>query len=420
MKPMRTLAAAALFLLSQSPPTPSQTVAIRGGRILTMAGPEIEDGLILIENGRITEIGPAREVPWDATVIDAKGRVVMPAFVIAHSQGGVDTANESQENVPFVSVRDSLDASSTYFENCLRDGIGTVMVIPGHRTLIGGTGLVVKPFGRTVAAMTVVDDAGMKISIAAERGSRMSQIQKLRRAFDEILEYLRREKAKAESAPEKEDEPGFLSDLDLDAFEIEPRKGPMSRLLSGKLRAYIWCPDASDVIRANALIEAYRLDATLVVGHGAWKAADALARAGRPVILDQELEAFETDRRTGKEVLRVLPAILHGKGVRFALTTGSGSYGSRYPWYQAAVAVRHGVPRDVALRAVTQVPAEILGLGDRIGTLEKGKDGTLIVLSDDPLSGRAFVERMVIEGVPVYDRSKDAKLRSLLTGEALP
>jgi len=115
--------------------------------------------------------------------------------------------------------------------------------------------------------------------------------------------------------------------------------------------------------------------------------------------------------------MRVLPQIFMQAHVRLAFQTEPSAYGSRYLWFQAATAVKYGMPRAEALRAITLNPAQIIGLGDRVGSIEKGKDANLLLLTGDPLDVRTWVDTVLIEGEVVYERSKDERLQKLLTGK---
>ena len=151
---------AALFAASLTfAATAQDLVAIKAGRLIPMAGAEIENAVVLVENGRITAIGKDLEVPWNAKVVDATGMVVMPTWVLAHQSAGMYGGPENMPNVPYLTVEDAIDPSSEFFEEALRNGIGTIHVLPGHRTLLGGQGMVVRPYGKTVADMTVVSGA---------------------------------------------------------------------------------------------------------------------------------------------------------------------------------------------------------------------------------------------------------------------
>ncbi len=148
------LTACVLSALAQAAPV-RRKLAVKAGRIITIAGKDVKNGVILIEDGIIKAVGTDVEIPWDAFVIEAKDRVVMPGFVMAHTSGGLDRANENMPEVPFISTFDSIDPISTFFEDSLRDGVVAMMVLPGNNTLLGGTGTIVKPYGRTVEAMLI-------------------------------------------------------------------------------------------------------------------------------------------------------------------------------------------------------------------------------------------------------------------------
>src|SRR5262249_41248022 len=181
-----------LALPLAAPLAAQDLLAVKGGKVVTMAGPVLDDATVLIENGRIKKIGKTAEVevPWAAKVVAAAGKTVLPTWVLAHSSGGVRGMNEQMQNVPFVSIADAVDPAAVFFEDCLRNGIGTVHVIPGNQTLLGGTGMVVRPFGRTVEDMAVSTNSGLKLSLAPAVGSgRLQQIRKLRRAPEEAKQY---------------------------------------------------------------------------------------------------------------------------------------------------------------------------------------------------------------------------------------
>jgi imidazolonepropionase-like amidohydrolase len=194
---------------------------------------------------------------------------------------------------------------------------------------------------------------------------------------------------------------------------VEKRRVAMSRMLEGELQAWVNCATAGDVVQALRLAKEFGLKMKLVLGPGTWRAADLVKKSGLPVILKASVILRETDPDSGKEVERNLAKILHDKGVKFAITTDTTTFGRRYLWYQAACLVRYGLPRQDALAAITTTPAKIIGLGDRKGSLAKDKDGDLLVFTSDPLSGRAWVDQAVIGGRIVYERKNDPRLAEI-------
>jgi imidazolonepropionase-like amidohydrolase len=384
------IAGVALATLAGAPE--DGVIAIKGARVIPITGPELESGTILIRAGKIEAIGKDLEIPWDAKVIDGAKKVVLPGFVEAHTSRGTDRPNERLASVPFVSTFDSINPVDPYFEDCLRQGITTLCVMPGNDTMIGGQGCVVRPTGVTVESMMVVKNVGMKVSLKPRAGlSRMAHIAALRKELNEGAELLKDKKADA-----------------------DPRRDAVSRLLKGLTPAFVYCPTASDVHRAIELSEASGMKIKLVLGRDGWKASAEIAKKGLEAILDPELEYWETDEDLHDDVRRCGADAPAKAGVKFALQTDAAASGSNYLWYQAATAVRNGLSRAEALRAVTLAPAEILGLGSRLGSLEKGKDATLVILTGDPLDAQSWVETVLIEGRVVYERSKDEKLRRIL------
>jgi len=388
-------------------------LAIKAGRIITIAGADIKNGVILTEDGMIKAVGTDVEIPWDAFVIEAKDQVVMPGFVLAHTSSGLDRANENVPEVPFLSTFDSIDPISTFFEDSLRDGVVAMLVLPGNDTLLGGTGTVVKPHGRTVEAMLIERDTGLKISLRPTRNtSRMGHMQRFRRYMSDLKEYL--EEYEQRKADAKEEKKPFDE-------EIDPRKQPMIDLLNQRLTAFVYCDRAADVPKAIDIQKTDKLNTVLVLSPDCYKAVGLVAKSKLPVILDPELIVWETNEETNEEEMKVIPMIFHQAGVKFALQTDTSQYGRRYLWYQAATAVKHGMKRTEALKSITLYPAQFIGVDDRLGSIEAGKEATVIFLTGDPFDAQTWVDQVMIAGQIVYEREKDERLKKLLEEpEAIP
>jgi hypothetical protein len=197
---------------------------------------------------------------------------------------------------------------------------------------------------------------------------------------------------------------------------LDERYAPLLELVEGRYTAFLHCGDPLDVAHALEIARANGILAktVLVIEEDCWKAADIIAEAGVPVVLEGALVDVQRDPITGDEIETFTPRVLKEKGVRFALSSEDPN--TRAPAYQAALAVARGLERAEALDAVTRVPAEILGLGNEVGSLEKGKLGNVVLFSGDPLSITSWVEHVVLEGKHVYDRSKDVRNKHLLEG----
>lgn len=417
-------------------------IAIKVGRVMTLAGPDVVNGVIVIDDGKIREIGTQAKADWDAPVLDRPELVAFPGFVEAHTFRGMDRPNENVPVAPFLDVRDSIDPISFFFEDCLRSGILTLNIQQGNNCVVGGQGMVVKPFGLTIEQMMVKNNSGLKLAAGARPGrSRATQAQELRRAFLDLRQYLekliqdkkdgkdyaRREALfQGKDLEKEENKKGRAMEgsatWKIEGLEIIPRgeiddqKEPLLRLVEGRIPAFVYCDSgtsvhlALEVARANGFLA----NTVLVLEGDSWKAADLIAEAGVPVILSANLKYVERDPLTGKELETFVPKVFHDKKIRYALQSQNPSAQSL--WFQAAQCVAYGIDRTQALESVTKTPAEILRLGKRVGTLEAGKDGNVVLLSGDPLSVTSVVQFVVLDGKVVYDRSKDVRMKHLMTG----
>lgn len=487
------LAAIAVVALATTSSLQAQKpLALKGAKIITMAGDTIENGTIVFRDGKIAEVGADVKVPVEARVIDASDKVIMPGFVEAHTSSGMSQANETNPIVPYVSVIDSIDPMSAYFRSARRNGVTTVRVVPGNSTLIGGQAAVIKTGGEFIDDMVLKSDAGVKISLRPVGGSRMGHLAKLRKALDEAKRKLdKKNKAKEEKegkdddkkkdgkgkkkdakkkgmkkdADKKKDKDEKKKDKDKDEDkddkdekkdkdkdkkkDADKKKGKddkksgkkkdakkkddkkpepveseldkaMFAILSGDLPVMIYCDKAMDVGQAMRLIKEYNFDASLVLGRECYKAAKQVADAKLPVVIDPQLVFFEEDPRTKEETKVVLPKVFRDHEVKFAFQVGRGggtTLGTSYFWYQAATAVKYGMPVEEALESLTTLPAKFLGVDEFVGSLEKGKDADVIVLSGEPLSVDTWVDMTIVNGEVVYEKEKDEQLKLLLNGE---
>ncbi len=444
--------AVAIALLAAGPVVAQERLAVKGGRIIPVNGPAIDDGVIIIRNGKIEAIGKGLAIPSDAKVIDATGKVIVPGFVEAHSSRGMDQTNESNPNVPFLSVVDAIDPSQEYFEDCRRNGVTTVAIVPGNNTMFGGQAAIIKTYGSIVDDMIMKRSAGIKISLkpVGDR-NRMGHLATVRKELESTRLALNADKkddnkaeTKATSAAPANRDGGEASDTPLQPRRNQPRPGgagpaaneppdtalvreALTKLIKGDALAFIYCDLAMDVPQAIKLATEFKLKAVLVLGTDCHKAAKQVAASKLPVVLDPQLVYWETDQRTGDDKQVILPKVYREAGVpvTFQVTAGAAgnlfrapnlpaTLGTNYLWYQAATAVKYGMPADEALTAITQRAAETIGVGKLVGTLEVGKDADLVVLTGDPLKLDTWVDKTVIAGKVVYERDQDRKLKNLL------
>lgn len=418
-------------------PPPSK-LALTGARIITVSGDDIAEGTILIENGRIVALGKDIKLPYDATEIDLEGKVVFPGMIDADSWQGLDRPNESLPVTPFVDVYDAVDPSRLYFEECLRNGITSLHVIPGPNLVISGLSRVFMPIGLTPDEMLIRAEVALKLSTTPKGGfDRMLQLETLRGTFAELERYLDRVAERRYAEQRKED--GKIVDVGpaearkrgrelVRDEDLDDQHRNLVRLKDGRLSAFMVANEAMDVGPALTLANELGLtDKTvLVLGASAVRAVRELAKAKLPVVLSSELVYRDRDEQTGEVTETFVPKVIHDAGLKFALQPATdSSLAERFPTYQAARCIRNGVPRRVALKAITLHPAEMLGLGDQLGSIEVGKIANLVVFSGDPLDFGSWVEHVYVNGIHAYDRARDPRIQDLLprpkkaTGEPL-
>jgi imidazolonepropionase-like amidohydrolase len=446
MRLLTTLLVSSCFVASAA--AQSGSVAVKAAKIMRADGSVIEQGTLVIENGRITAIGGSdTEVPFDVLLNEYPTAVVFPGFFEAHSNSGMDRANENVPLAPFLNVKDSIDPVSFYFEDELRGGTVAIGVMPGNNTVIGGRGRVVAPSGMTIEQMTLSDDLGMKVAIGPKNGwSRSSQLAELREAvaklnldlreLGETLTYdgvVREDRKKAGVEDDDEAADGDMYDSAggyirfgddfagkelISEEDLDDTQRGMVDILNGDERLWVYAPSATDIMHAQTWLTAHGLldNTVFVVRSSAHKAASLLAEMERPVVISGDLWHVQTNPITEIQTKTFAPLVLHEAGVKFAISSEEGRMGPDRLAYQAAMCMREGVPREAALAAVTTNPVDFWGLSDELGDFNLGADGTFVVFDREPLHAQAKVLEVYIRGDKVYDRKDDTRLQRLQEG----
>ncbi|HJM40256.1 MAG TPA: amidohydrolase family protein [Planctomycetota bacterium] len=446
---MRTLSTLFLSLtLSVSLFAQGESVALRVGKIVQPDGRTMENATVLVENGRISAVGGVDlELPFDVLLREFPDATLFPGFCEVQTSSGTDRANENVPVAPFLNVKDSIDPVAYFYEDELRGGTVAIGVIPGNNCVIGGLGRVVAPSGMTVEAMTLSSDMGMKIAFGPKsRWNRGAQLAELRESIDNLNRDLKKlgkglvEKGARESdlrsvdeeVEEKQDDGDSLDNAggyirfgeDYEGKELiseedvsETQRGLVD-ILNGDHRLWLWTPTPTDIVHARAWLANHGLEdsAVFVVTAQAWKAASELKEAGRPVALSGGLWHIERDPMTWEEKKTFAPKAFLDAGVAVAISSNKSRLGPDRLAYQAATCVREGMSRREAMAAVTSLPAAAWGLGDRIGRIAEGRDGSFVLLDGDPLDIRSRVLGVWVKGARVYDRSTDERLQRLEEG----
>ncbi len=381
-------------------------IAFVGARIFPVEGPSIERGVILVDGGTIRAVGAERTVaiPADARRVDLSGKVVIPGLVDTHSHvGGVGGADGSGPLQPDVRVSDSLNPLDSGFRRVAAGGITTLNVMPGSGHLLSGQTVYLKARpALTLEAMAIRDSrgkpmGGLKMANGTNPqrenppfpGTRAKSAALVRELFTKAREY--RDQVEAAAG---------------DPAKMPPRDLGMEALvevLEGTRIVHHHTHRADDIMTVLRLKDEFGFRVVLHHVSEAWKVADEIARAGVPcsaILVDSpggKLEAAELSMETGR--------ILEEAGVLTAFHSDDWITDSRLFLRMAAMAVRTGMSRDAALRALTLRGAEMLDLAHRVGSLVPGKDADFVVLDGDPFSTYTKVLETWIEGVKVFDRS---------------
>jgi len=393
--------------------------AVVGARVLTGAGLEIENGIVLIEGGKIKAVGKADAVavPDGARIVDAAGRVVTPGLGDSRSHiglgpsGGVTEDNETSNPVtPELRIIDSihpegLGPDESQFRRALAEGVTTVAARPGSGNVIGGQSAVLKLRGGTVDDMVILFPADMKMALGrkgqyASKGvmptTKMGAAYLARKALVEASEYggaaERYEKAKAKD-PKTAPPPRDLG------------KEALLKVVRREIPVHIHAHSSDEIMTAVRLAEEFGF-LRLSLGHAteAYKVAGELARRGVIVVVGPQMTVYDDDER-----LVNLAGYLSDRGVHVDIMTDSDVVQQSFLRFQAAVAVKYGMDPGQALRAITLNPAKTMGLESRIGSLEPGKDADLVVFDGDPFDVATRALTVFIDGRIVYEAAKEPK-----------
>lgn len=392
---------AGILLLAQ--PAGAESLALRGGTVHPVSGPAVSDAVVLVEDGRITAIGSGLSIPEGAEVVDFTGKHLYPGFVHPGSVLGLVEVNsvagtrdyeEMGDNNAALRAEVAWNADSRVLPVTAAGGVLTAHVMP-RGGIIAGTSAVMQLDGWNWEDMTVASPVGMHLNfpqMVSSRGVSEDEAEKARKKalekLDETLQAARdyHRARHAAAAPRVEENP------QLEAL------GP---LLNGEMALWIHAREKTQIEAAlDWATENELRKLVLVTGADARYVAERLAEEKVPVVLNGVLRL---PNRTWEPYDSAFTAAseLHAAGVDFCIGDGGNAFGafnSRNLPFHAAMAAAFGLPKDVALESVTLRSAKILGVDDRLGSLEPGKDATFMVTNGDPLEIITSIERVWIAG----------------------
>lgn len=388
-------AAVAAWALVPPSAVRAETLAITGGDVYTISDGTIRGGTVLIVDGKIAEVGTAVRVPEGAQVIDATGRTVMPGLVAARITGVTGG--------PGSSIAAAFDPYSTGVSFALASGITAGYVQVGGSGPVNGSTAVLKMAEGCIEGVVLREPAGYEVTYSTSSPAGKAS---LRRDLTEAAEYVRK-KAQFDrdaAAGKKGEEPK------------PPRgAGPLLQLLSGEQPARVRASSASDILSALELSRDFGVHLILERVVEGWTVAQDIARYDADVIVTpRDMQTRDEWRNAPSGSSKEQSAILGRAGIHLAILPGSAGFSTGGDFgddlftlpLEAAWAVGGGLGEAAALEAITLGPARMLGVADRIGSLEVGKDGDVIILTGHPLHFRSLVDVTVVNGKVLYERSK--------------
>ena len=393
-----------------APGAPAPAIAIRGGTIHSLAGPDVPNGTVVIRDGKIVAAGASVAVPEGAQVIDATGLHVYPGFFDAVSRLGltevdaVDVTNdmaELGEFNPHLLAASAVHPASEHIPVARAGGVTHAVAAPQARAAgIGGQATLIHLDGWTIEEMQIAPSVGFVLNWPRlgggggfggggfGGGGAPRPFREIRRQYEEQVRRLEGwlDAARRYDAAVKAQE-NVPRDLKLEALARATR-GELPLLVSADLER--------DIRNAVEFAASHGLKIVILGGSQAHRVRTLLAEKGVPVILGPS-QATPTTEDAGYDERYAAAGLLHQAGVRFAIATFNSADSRTLP-FEAGSTVSFGLPRDEALKAVTLYPAQILGVADRLGTIEAGKLANLIVTDGDPLEIRTQIKHVIIAG----------------------
>ncbi len=389
-----------LGVFASAPATAQERpIAFTGATVHTMAGPPIENATLVIHKGKIVAVDANAAIPAGAERREARGMVIMPGIVDTHSHiGQVAGADRSSPIQPEVRAMDSINPRDASIAKARAGGVTTANVMPGSGFLMSGQTFYMKlrdgstvediayffPDGAVMGGMKMANGTNPIRETPGFPGTRAKSAALLRAALTDARPYCRGKERRAKP------------DLGKEA---------LCEVLSGRRLVHFHTHRADDIMTVLRLQREFGFKVLIQHGMEAWKVAPELAAARVPVsaiVVDSpggKLEAMESRLET--------PAMLEKAGVLTSLHSDDGIIDSRMLIRSAALAVRAGMSREGALRALTINGARQLGLEGRIGSLERGKDADFLILRGDPLSTYGQVMETWVEGRKLFDRTTE-------------
>lgn len=381
----------------------SEFIAIKGATIIPVVGEDISEGILLIKNGLIEAVGKDVSIPPEAKVIEAKGLYAFPGMIdsycylglqeISSVRATVDNRETGRFNPQVISV-EALRPDSMHIPISRSNGITTALVAPTGGLISGKSGLI-RLVGYTPDEMVIKSPAAMHIEFPAVRGlgrrSSTAEEEQASRQIEELKDLFKKAKfyQKRKEAARK--------DQRLALPEFDETLEALLPVVNGELPVMISVHAEKDILDAIKFVKEENLKAVFFGVTYGWKAASEIKESGIPVVFGS-LNAMPVKWEDGYDAIYRNPSVLSKAGVKIAFSSQSSSLAKDLPYF-AAKAAAFGLDRREALKAVTLNPAEIFGLGEKMGSLEKGKIANIVLADGDILELGTNIKHVFIDGV---------------------
>lgn len=378
-------------------------ILLKNGKVLTMTGVNYDAGDVLVADGKIRAVGAGLCAPEGAQVIDCTGRTVMPGMIDAHCHIGLsedgtmyegEDSNEAVNPVtPHVRAIDGINPADVAIREARLGGVTTVCVGPGNSNVFGGVMSVFKTRGSRIDDMLMKETFAVKAALGEGPKETYAPKKVMPMTRMGIAGLMREHLVRARTYLDKKAS-GRLDKIDL-------RYEALGRVLEREIPLVVHANRMDDIYTALRIKREFAIDLVLTQASDAYLMADAIREAGVPVVLASVLTG-----RLSVEMARMshrAPVVLEQAGVTYCISTDAPPVPIQFLPTSAASAVREGLDPEAALRAVTITPARVLGIDERVGSLEPGKDADIVVYGGSPFNLMSRIELVMMDGEIITD-----------------
>ncbi len=414
--------------------TAAPTIAITGGKLLTVSHGVIENGTIVLSGGQIAAVGAAGavKIPAGATIVDAKGMTVYPGLIDSETNLGLseieadeasnDLVETSEEIFPNMHVYDAFHAETERIPVTRLNGITNAIVAPASDDTLPGQDIFIQLAGRDRDQMILGRDVALAMNFGGEQrrrgrdrkfpSTRMGLASQLRQTFLDAQAYAA-DKAEYQAKLDKW-EKSDKKDSAPKPMRVDLKLEALQPYLRGERPVVLGAYEGYEIEVAMQIAQEFKLKVVLNHVTHSQEILDKIAAYKVPVIVGPIYDFPSANERY--DSVFTLPAELQKRGVKIAFSSAGGSSGNpggfeRNLPYAAGYAVAYGLPYDEALKALTLNPAEIWGVADKLGSLDVGKTANVVIANGDPLDVRTDVKQIYIEGHPIPMQSRQTRLR---------